>query len=83
MTIIGIVGNTKEFGLSEETPDGATLPWTRIAGLEACWFVSLAIQWHGELRCAMPSREFDPQTAVANVETLEMARKDTLTPPAS
>jgi len=26
-------------------------------------------------------REFDPETAVANVETLEMARKDTLAPP--
>ena len=26
-------------------------------------------------------REFDPQTAVANVETLEMARRVTLTPP--
>ena len=56
MTIIGIVGNTKEFGLSEDTADGSYFAMdqdTRIG--------SLLVRTSGDpngiwrIRCAMPS----------------------------
>jgi len=81
MTIIGVVGNTKEFGLAEDTADEIYFAMdqdTRVA--------SLLVRTPGDPMTLANSvrgavREFDPETAVANVETLEMARKDTLAPP--
>ena len=73
--------NTKEFGLAEDTADGIYFAMdqdTRVG--------SLLVRTSGDPMTLANSvrnavREFDPETAVANVETLEMARKDTLTPP--
>ena len=67
MTIIGVVGNTKEFGLAEDTVDGIYFVMdqdTRVG--------SLLVRAAGDpmtlanfVRSA--AREFDPETAVAFV----------------
>ena len=64
MTIIGVVGNTKEFGLAEDTVDGIYFVMdqdTRVG--------SLLVRTSGDpmtlanfVRSAV--REFDPETAV-------------------
>lgn len=81
VTIIGVVGNTKEFNLGDDISDEIYFSMEQDPRV-----ASLLIRASGDpmalakmVRSAV--REFDPETSVANVQTLEMARKDTLASP--
>jgi predicted permease len=81
ITIVGVVGDTKEFGLGEEACEQIYLPMEQAPAVG-----SLLVRTIGDpaqvtnlVRHAV--RDFDPQTALTNVETLEEARRDTLKAP--
>jgi putative ABC transport system permease protein len=80
-TIVGIVGDTREFGLDQKPDDEAYVPLDQAPAVG-----SLLVRTAGdptalinEIRRAV--RSYDPQTALTNVETLEDARRDTLKSP--
>jgi len=81
ITIVGIVGDTREFGLDQKPEDEIYVPLEQVPAVG-----SLLVRTAGEpvalidqVRRAV--RSFDSQTALTNVETLEEARSDTLKPP--
>ena len=80
-TIVGVVGNTREFGLNQESIDVIYTPMEQTPALG-----SLLIRTAGDpMQLANFARravhDFDPETAVTNLETLEEARSDTLASP--
>jgi putative ABC transport system permease protein len=80
-TIVGVAGDTREFGLDRKPEDEIYLPMEQTPALG-----SLVVRTFSEpaalvnlIRQAV--RNFDSQTALTNIETLEQARSDTLKPP--
>ena len=80
-TIVGVVGDTKEFGLDQEPMDEVYLPMEQnpAAGSLLLRTNSDPALLINQVRRAV--WDFDPQTALTNVETLEQARSDTLKSP--
>jgi len=81
ITIVGIVGDTREFGLDQKPDDEIYVPLEQAPAVG-----SLLVRTAGQPATLIDQvrravRGFDPQTALTNVETLEEARSDTLTPP--
>ena len=81
ITIVGIVGDTREFGLDQKPDDEIYVSIEQVPAVG-----SLLVRTAGQpaplidqVRRAV--RSFDSQTALTNVETLEEARRDTLKPP--
>ncbi|HLY62685.1 MAG TPA: ABC transporter permease [Terriglobia bacterium] len=79
ITIAGVVGDVKEFGLDKDAGDELYLPMAQTPALG-----SLLVRTAGDpvnlantIRRAI--QDLDPETAVTNVETLEQARSDSLT----
>lgn len=79
--IVGIVGNTKEFGLAETASEQIYLPMDQVPGVGSLvvrtWVDPVALE--NKVREAV--LRFDSQIAITNLETLEQARNDTLTSP--
>lgn len=81
LTIVGVVGSTKEFGLHEDPVDEIYVSMEQSATVGSLLVrtatepMALANQVRGVIR------DFDPETAISNVETMEMARNDTLSSP--
>lgn len=81
LPIIGVVGSTKEFGLNEDPVDelyGAIEQAPRPS--------SLLVRTADDPETLIPAVrramiDFDPDTAIANVETMEAARHDVLASP--
>jgi len=80
-TIVGIVGDTKEFSLSQESADVIYQPIEQnpAVGSVLVRTASDPLLLGNQVRRAI--YEVDPQTAIANFETLEEARSDTLASP--
>jgi predicted permease len=81
ITIVGIVGDTREFGLDQKPSDEIYAPLEQAPAVG-----SLLVRTAGEPAALINQvrravRSFDSQTALTNVETLEEARSDTLKPP--
>jgi putative ABC transport system permease protein len=81
ITLIGVAGDVKEFGLGREAGDELYIAQAQTPALgtilvrSALGGLSLANQ----MRRAV--RDVDPQTAIPNVETLEQARSNSLAAP--
>jgi len=80
-TVIGVVGDVKEFGLDKKVDDEIYLPMAQDPSVG-----SLLLRTTGDpLTLANAVRrvvhELDPQTAITNLETLEQARSETLASP--
>lgn len=78
LSIVGVVGNTKEFGVSEDPVDEIYEPIEQTPRLRR-----LVVRTIGDPASMANSlrgviHDFDPETAIANVETLEEARSDSL-----
>jgi predicted permease len=80
-TIVGVVGDTREFGLSQETPTQVYLPLAQNPDPG-----TILVRTGGEqsdvaglLRRAV--LELDPQTAITSEETLAQAREDSVSSP--
>jgi putative ABC transport system permease protein len=79
--IVGMVGDTREFGLAQEPPNQVYLPITQNPWLETV-LVRMAGEGPGvpeSLRRAV--LEIDPQIAIANTETLDQARANSVSSP--
>lgn len=81
LTIVGIVGNTREFGLTQDPVDEVYTPME-----QAPIVTSLVVRTNADpmllanqVRSAI--HDLDPQTVITNVQSLEMARQDTLSSP--
>ncbi|HYK91035.1 MAG TPA: ABC transporter permease [Acidobacteriota bacterium] len=80
LAIVGIVGDVKEFGLDKPAGDCVYVPIAQNPSVGSVLVrtnedpMSLA----GQVRRTI--RDLDPEIAVTNVESLEQARSDTLTP---
>jgi len=79
--IVGVAGDTREFGLDRESPAQFYRPMTQNPSLG-----SILVRTAGEspdisglMRRAV--LDLDPQTAIVNVETLEQARADSVASP--
>ena len=88
LTIVGVVGDTKEYSLSETLSDQVYFPMEQVgASTSSSWSIgSLLIRTNvapmalaSQVRAIM--RESAPDTAVSRLETLEEARQETLTSP--
>jgi putative ABC transport system permease protein len=80
-TVIGVVGDVKEFGLDKKVDDEIYLSMAQEPAVG-----SLLLRTTGDpLTLANAARrvvhELDPQTAITNLETLEQARSETLASP--
>ncbi len=81
ITIVGVVGNVKEFGLAEAAPDQLYRPVTQSVAIGA-----LLVRTAGsssavvaQLRSAI--RDVDPETAIPYVERLEQTRQQSISAP--
>jgi len=88
LTIVGVVGDTKEYSLSETLSDQVYFPIEQVASSpSSSWSVgSLLIRTNvAPMTLASQVRaivnESAPETAVSRLETIEDARQDTLTSP--
>jgi predicted permease len=80
-TIVGVVGDTREFGLDRQPVDEIYLPIEQnpaVGSLVVRTFAEPAMLTNLVRRAVW---SFDSQTALTNVETLEQARSDTLKSP--
>ena len=81
VTIIGVVGSTKEFGLNEDSVEEIYAPMEQVP-IVADLLVRTAadpMTLASQVRNAV--RKFDSETGITNVETLEDARTDMLSSP--
>ena len=81
MTIIGVVGDVKEFGLGRETPYQIYLPMSQ-APNPGSVLVRTSLNPAGmkeQVRRAL--REVEPQMAIVRIETMEQARANSLASP--
>jgi len=81
ITIVGVVGDTKEFSVDHAAIDEIYLPIDQVPGVGSLIVKTGAdpLMLANQVRHAVS--EFDVQTAVTNVKTLEQARVDSLTSP--
>lgn len=79
--IIGVVGNTKEFGLAESSSEQIYLPMDQVPGVGSLLVRTFVDPLAQENKIREAVMRFDPQTAITNLETLEQARNDTLASP--
>jgi putative ABC transport system permease protein len=79
--IIGVVGNTKEFGLAENSSEQIYLPMDQVPGVGSLLVRTSVDPLAQENKIREAVMRFDPQTAITNLETLEQARNDTLASP--
>ena len=78
VTVVGVVGSTKEFGLNEDSVEEIYAPMEQVP-IVADLLVRTAadpMALANQVRNAV--RRFDPETAITNVQSLENARTDTL-----
>jgi len=80
-TVIGIVGDTKEFSLNEQPSDEIYLPLDQNAAVGSLLVRTVADPMSLANQILRSIREVDPETAIPNLETLEQARSDTLASP--
>jgi predicted permease len=78
VTIVGVVGSTKEFGLNEDSVEEIYAPMEQVPIVGDLLVRTAAdpMTLANQVRNAV--RNFDPETGITNVETLEDARSDTL-----
>ncbi|MHB8656078.1 MAG: ABC transporter permease [Terriglobia bacterium] len=78
-TIVGVVGDVKEFGLDKDAGDEAYAPLAQNPSVGNLLVRSVGdpTSLASAVRAAI--RELDPDTAVTNVESLEQARSDSMT----
>lgn len=78
VTIIGVVGSTKEFGLNEDAVEEIYAPMEQVPIVADLLVRTVAdpMTLANQVRNAV--RSFDPETATTNVQSLETARTDTL-----
>jgi predicted permease len=81
ITIVGVVGDVRDFGLAEEPKDQVYVPNTQNPSPG-----SLLLRTAGDpTKLARQMRrailDVDPQTAITHVETLEQARSDSISAP--
>jgi predicted permease len=81
ISIVGVVGNTKEFGLSEQATEQIYLPMDQVPGVGSMIVRTSVAPVVLMNRVREAIYKFDPQIPVTNLETLEQARSDTLTSP--
>ena len=79
--IVGVVGDTREFGLAQEAPNQVYLPISQNPALG-----SVLMRMAGEAAGVPESLrravlEIDPQIAISNTETLEQARANSVSSP--
>jgi putative ABC transport system permease protein len=81
ITVIGVVGDVKEFGLDKETDDELYLAQAQNPALGSIVVRTAldGINLANQMRQAI--RDVDPQTAIPNVETLEQARNNSMASP--
>ncbi len=81
VTIVGIVGDTKDFALNQPARDEIFGPMEQFPSVGSLLVRTSTdpMQLGNLIRKAV--HEVDPQTAIANFETLEQARNDTLASP--
>ncbi len=81
VTIIGIVGDTKELGLNHETQDEIYGPMEQFPNVGSLLVRTIAdpMLLANQVRRAV--HDVDPDTAIANFQTLEEARSETLASP--
>lgn len=76
--IIGVVGNTKEFGLNEDPLDEVYLPMDQSPSVGHLVVRTATDPTILANRVRSAVTDFDPETPVTNLETLEAAREDRL-----
>jgi putative ABC transport system permease protein len=78
VTIVGVVGNTKEFGLNEDSVEEIYAPMEQVPVVGDLLVRTAAdpMTLANQVRNAV--HKFDPETGTTNVQTLENARSDTL-----
>jgi predicted permease len=81
MTIVGVVGDVKEFGLERETPYQIYRPFTQVPNLG-----SVLVRANGDQSAIVQQlrrslRETEPLMAVVRVETMEQARAKSIASP--
>lgn len=81
ITVIGIVGDVKEFGLNKEADDELYLAQAQTPALGSILVRTSqeGMSVANQMRQAI--RDVDPQTAIPNVETLEQARSNSMASP--
>jgi putative ABC transport system permease protein len=81
MTVAGVAGDVREFGLHQEPSDEVYLPAALVPAAAGSILLRTSQDTLGiaeKVRRAV--LEVDPQTAIPNVQTLEQARSETLAP---
>jgi len=78
LTVIGVVGDVKEFGLDKEAGDELYLAQAQAPSPGAILVRTSRDEMSLTRQMRRAVREVDPQTAIPNVETLEQARADSM-----
>lgn len=81
LTVIGVVGDVKEFGLDKEAGDEMYLAQAQAPSPGAILVRTSRDEMSLARQMRRAVREVDPQTAIPNVETLEQARADSMASP--
>jgi putative ABC transport system permease protein len=81
VTVVGVVGDVKEFGLAREAPDQLYLPLA-----QGGWSGSILVRTAAnpavladQVRQAI--RDIDPEISITEIKTLEQARSDSISSP--
>jgi len=79
--IVGIVGNTREFDLTQDPQDEVYYPTDQVPGVGSLLVRTNADPMALAAQVRLAIAAFDAETVVANLETLEAARQDRLSSP--
>jgi len=81
ITIVGVVGDVKEFGLERETPDQFYRPMTQLASLGYILVRTASDPASVANQVRRAILDIDPQTAITLEKTLEQVRADSVSSP--
>jgi putative ABC transport system permease protein len=81
ITIVGVVGDVKEFGLEREAPDQFYRPMTQLASLGSILVRTASDPASLANQVRRGILEIDPQTAITLEKTLEEVRADSVSSP--
>lgn len=82
LTVVGVVGDVKEFGLNKPAADELYLAQAQMPDMLECVLVRTAqdgVRMENTMRRAI--LDADSQTAIPNIETLEQARSESMAAP--
>ncbi len=80
-TIVGVVGNIRDFGIEHVPEDTIFLPVEQFPATRAVLIRTAGDPHMLELQARQALHEVDPETAVSNMQTLEDARSESIASP--